>query len=534
MPFALPGGFSQTLSAVTSAWQMSFSSVHYLLFLPLAIGAYFLLPARGRRPWLLLASYYFYFFAAPRHLVVLLLGTLYTYLCGLALARAKGPGARRAGLFFSVAGLVLALAFFKYNGFFATFLSPLFARLGIGYSNAYFTTAAALGISFYTFTAIGYLADVATGSAKAEKNLLDFALFLGFFPSVTMGPISRANGLLSQLKDTQRRFDAHGAADALRRMALGFFKKLAVADTLAVITKAVYADLAGTHGLTLTVAAVLFALQLYFDFSGYSDIAIASAKLLGIQLPENFAGPYFATNFSGFWARWHISLSSWLQDYVFTPVVWSRFTEKLPLIGRFFQKPPVLSALAFTFLLSGVWHGDTLCFVVWGALQAAYRIGEELLHRHCGKPKKNPSLLRRIGKRAVVLVLWVESLVFFKVGLDGGRVAEAAGALVRQFQPAPLAQLGADITDAVAAGFMAKPFMVALFLLFALVCLCLAVWADWYQTVRLKGTQLATWLGGLSTAPRFLIYYGLALACFAAFIAQSGGFGGGNFIYGNI
>ncbi|NLW79409.1 MAG: MBOAT family protein [Ruminococcaceae bacterium] len=533
MLFAEAGGILSAFSAVTDAWRLSLSSVHFLLFLPLAVGVYFLFPARLRRPWLLIASYYFYFWAAPKYLPVLLLGTLFTYLCGRAIGGAKSMGARRGWVVFAVAGAVLGLAFFKYNGFFATFLSAPLHSIGIPYDSGFFTTAGALGISFYTFTAIGYLFDVYREDTPAEKNLLNYALFIGFFPSVTMGPISRAGGLLPQLKDDTRRFDAASAADGLRRMAIGYFKKLAVADTLAVFTGAIYGNLPEYQGLTLTLAAIAYALQLYFDFSGYSDIAIGTAQLLGIKLPENFANPYFATNFSLFWQRWHISLSSWLQDYIFTPLVWSRWTEKLPIIGKHVHKPPVLTALAATFLISGIWHGDTLCFLIWGALQAVYRIGEEVLHRTLGKPKKKLNPWLRAGKTVIVLALWVESLVFFKVGTDGGSVASAASALVRQFLPVSLAQVGQDITAAIANGFFNKPFMVALFLLFSLFALCLALWADWFQNYRLKGAQLSGWLQSLRTAPKFLLYFLIVLCCFVGFLAQSGGFEG-NFIYGNI
>lgn len=533
---------SAGLQTLTSAWFMSFSTVHYLLFLPLAVGAYFLLPARARRPWLLIASYYFYFFAAPRHLVVLLAGTLASWLLGLFIAGGKGAAARRARLGLALAAMLGLLCFFKYNAFFAPFLSPLFARLGVSYEQSYFTTAAALGISFYTFTAVGYLIDTARGDVPPEKNLLNYALFLGFFPSVTMGPISRAGSLLPQLKDDTRRFDADGAADALRGMAVGFFKKLAVADTLNVYTAAVFGNLAAHSGGSLTLAALCFALQLYFDFSGYSDIAVASARLLGIQLPENFQNPYFATNFSTFWSRWHMSLSGFLQDYVFTPIAWSRWTEKLPVLGKRVQKPPVLSAIAATFLISGLWHGDTLCFLVWGALQALFRIGEELCHRRLGKPKKKPSFRLRLGKTALVLALWVESLVFFKVGMAPvspgaaapGTVADALAALGRQFSLVSPARMWQDLYAAVYAGFFPQRLLALGFIAFTALCLAAALWADWFQCFRLKGAPLALAFKRLRPAPRRILYYAIVLCCFAAFIMQSGGFGGGSFLYGGF
>ncbi|MDL2252528.1 hypothetical protein LJC49_00440 [Ruminococcaceae bacterium OttesenSCG-928-I18] len=515
---------------------MSFQSVHFLLFLPLVAGAYFVLPAGFRRFWLLLASYYFYFFAAPKYLPVLLCGTVFSYIAAWRIDVASSRRGKRGWLAFGVAGLVLALSFFKYNGLYARLLVPLFAAMGMDYSGDYFVTAAALGISFYTFMALGYLIDLYRGDVPREKSLLGHALFLGFFPAITSGPISRAGDLMPQLRDTSRRFSAQGWADGLRLMAVGFFKKLAVADTLALFVNAVYRDLLSYSGLTLTLAAVGYALQLYFDFSGYTDIALGAAALFGIKLRQNFNTPYFATNFSGFWARWHITLSTWLQDYIFTPLVWSRWTEKIPFLGRKVTKPPVLSSLAVVFLVSGLWHGDTLCFLFWGALMALYRIGEELLHRWVGKPKKHPSALVRAGKTAVVFLLWVESLVFFRIGTPdvSGSVIDAFSAIGRQFRPWSLTQTGTDLFEAVAEGFYGKGFMVALFLVFSLFCLALALWADWMQCFRLGGKHPAEGLKLLHPAVRWAFYFVLVLCCFAGFIAGSGGFGGTNFLYGGF
>lgn len=536
---------SSSLSLIASlfnfnwgSWRMSFQSIHYLMFLPVVVGAYFVLPVRLRKGWLLLASYYFYFFAAPQYLVLLLAGTGFTYLVGLAIGSAKHQRGKNAWLAFGIVGSVLVLAFFKYSAVFSGFFSRLFAGAGVAYQTSWFTTAAALGISYYTFTAIGYLIEVAQNTAPPEKNFATYALFLGFFPSVSLGPINRANGLLPQLTQNDKKFKPQQAAGALRLLAIGFFKKLAVADTLRLFVDAVYANpesLAATKGLSLTLAALLFMLQLYFDFSGYTDIARGSAKLLGITLPQNFNNPLYATNFSGFWARWHISLSSWLQDYIFTPLVWSRWTEKLPVIGKKVKKPPVLSSIFIVFFLSGIWHGDTLCFAVWGILQAVFRIGEELVHRKLGKPKKNPPLHHRIGKNALVLVLWIESLVFFRVGMmKGGTVSAALAALGRQFTGISFAATINDGYRAIWNGFYNQRPLVLAFTAFALVCLAAALWADWAQCFKLKGKSLAAGLGGLRPLPRWCIYFFITLACFAAFIAQSGGFGGSSFLYGGF
>lgn len=541
MPFAFAGAAAARWQQLADSLQMSIQNAHFLVFLPVVVGAYFLLPVKLRKAWLLLASYYFYFFAAPQYLWVLLAGTAFSYGMGRVVAAATTRRGKNAALFVGVAGSVLALAFFKYNGFFARFLSPLYSALGISLTQitGYFTTVGALGISFYTFMAIGYLIDVHRGDVPAQKNLATYALFLGFFPAVSQGPISRAGVLMPQLENHARKFNTKTAADALRLMAVGFFKKLAVADTLALFTSAVYGNsqaLAGYTGLTLLLAAVCYALQLYFDFSGYSDIALGAAGLLGIQLPQNFNTPYFATNFSGFWARWHISLSTWLQDYIFTPLVWSRWTEKLPLLGKRVKGPPVLSSIIIVFMVSGIWHGNNLCFVVWGALQAAYRVGEEVLHRTLGKPKKRPPLASRIGKTAVVLVLWVESLVFFVVGAQtrGGGVGAALSAIFRQFRGWSIAQTGQDFYNAIWNGFYNQRVLVLAFIAFMVFCLALALWADWLQAFKLKGKSLVVGVQMLRAPLRWLVYFVVVACCFAAFIAQSGGYGGTNFLYGGF
>lgn len=542
MAFVSTLGLFSGVEAALETWIMSFQSVHYFLFLPLVVGAYFLVPAKLRTVWLLVASYYFYFFAAPRYLVILLCGTIFTYLFGLLIAAAASSKRKQVIATAGIIGLVAWLAFFKYNDFILPFLSSWLPAIGGAIPPNFFLVTEALGISFYTFTSIGYLIDLSRGDVPAEKNPLTFALFLSFFPSVLMGPISRASSLLPQLTDTSRKFNPQNAADGLRRMSIGYFKKLAVADTVAIFVNAVFgSSLASYNGFTLGMALLAYAFQLYFDFSGYSDIALGSAQLLGIKIPENFNTPYFSTNFSSFWSRWHISFSAWLQDYIFTPLVWSRWTERIPFIGKHVKKPPVLSSIAVVFLVSGLWHGNTFAFVVWGALQAVYRIGEELLHRFVGKPKKRPPLPSRIGKTLVVFILWVQSLLFFRIGnMNHTTITDAASAFMRQFSGYAtglsdnMATFQTTLTAAYASGIYNHAIIIKASLLFTAVCLLVAIWADWYQFAKCKGKPIATKLPSLPAPAKWLAYYFIVGACFAAFMLQSGGFAGTNFVYGGF
>lgn len=513
------------LETLLNSWKISFQSAHFFLFLPLVTAVYFLLPQKARRFWLLFTSYYFYFFSAPSYLPVLMGGTLYTYIIGLLLGRLQNKAAKNTTFWLGIIGLVGTLSLFKYSSFYGSVF-------GAGFPQDYFITAKAMGISFYTFTALGYLIDTWRGDCKPERNFLSFALFLGFFANITSGPITRAGDMLPQINNTAKRFSAQNTADALRLMLVGFFKKLAVADMLGVYVDTVYTPglLGEYRGFTLLLAAVLFMLQLYFDFSGYTDIALGAAQMVGITLPPNFKNPYFATNFSGFWQRWHISLSNWLQDYIFTPLVWSRWTEKLPLIGKKITKPPVLTSLAIVFLLSGIWHGDTASYAVWGALMAAYRIGEELLHRHLGKPQKKPPLQLRVAKNAAVLALWCFSLVFFRVGMMGsdGHVGDAFAAIAHAVQGFSLTGTWQVLYNAFANAFFNKPFIVYGIMGFTAACTAFAVWADWAQCFKLKGKSLVTGMQQLHKPLRWVLYYAMLLCCFAAFIAQSGE----SFLYG--
>lgn len=516
---------SSQLSAATASMKMSFQSVHFLLFMPVVAVLFFYVPSKLKKPFLLLASYYFFLFAAPDYLPVLLMGTLFSYIAARLIGSRKTQQGKKAMLALGIGGMLAALSFFKFSAVFMPFLSPIMENSFIKWPENYFSAAKAMGLSYYTFTAIGYMIDVYRGKVQADKSLLTHALFLGFFPSISLGPISRAGDLIPQLNDVNRRFNRRDAAEGLRMMAVGYFKKLAVADTIAVFVNHVYgSSLANYSGFTLIAANIGFMLQLYFDFSGYSDMAIGCAKILGIKLPTNFNTPYFSTNISEFWSRWHMSLSSWLKDYLYIPLGGSRKGELRTYINLF-----------IVFLLSGIWHGDTFNFVVWGALQAVFRICERLLHQFYRKPKANPGFAVIVGKRFVVLLLWTQSLIFFRVGLMRGMgVSDAVSAFMRQFNGFSLSNLWNTIFDSVYYGVYTLPIMVYAFILFTAFCLAAALAGDWVQYRKLEGRPLSTGFAMLKPAPRLLLYFMITLCCFAAFLLQNGGFGGANFIYGGF
>ena len=400
---------------------MSFQSFSYFAFLPLAAFLYLkLAPRRWQNAVLLGASILFYWWNRPTGdafggfwplvpMALLLICCLFLWQLGLALEKAEGR--RRFHLVtFGVVLLLAVLAVFKY---FNLVLPLLPIAPGVLHLLPF-----PLGISFYTFAAISYLVDVSRGDMPAEKSFINLAAFLFFFGTITAGPICRARQVLPQLAQ-EHRFDEHRTVRALRLFVLGLFKKVAVADVLMVYVSQVYGDIAGHGGPALLLATVFYTLYLYFDFAGYSQMARASALLLGLEIPENFKTPFFATNFSGFWSRWHISLSSFLQDYLFTPLVWFD-ASRLPLIGRKVERFSPVFCVFCVFFISGFWHGSTLPFVVWGLLQGLYRAGEEIAHQKLGKPKKKAPARVLWAKRAGVFTLWSFGMIFFAMGSNVG------------------------------------------------------------------------------------------------------------------
>lgn len=325
---------------------MSLQSFGFFGFLLVVAAVYLHLPQRWQSAFLLAASWVFYALAMPSMLPVTIAIAVFTYLCGCGMTAREGAR-KTAFLRIGVAGLLAILAFFKYNGAFAS-------------DGGWQAVAMPLGISFYSFAAISYLIDAARGDCEVEKNFIDCALFLNFFATVTQGPICRAGALLPQFKE-EHRFDAARTVRALRLMALGLFKLVAVSDVLGLLVDEVFPNYRSYGGPMLVLAAVFYTFQLYFNFSGYSEVARAVGLLLGLELPENFKTPFFATNFSGFWSRWHISFSSWLQDYLFMPLAWADVSG---LTGGKISRLPAEFCVFTVFFISGFWHGNAaLCGV---------------------------------------------------------------------------------------------------------------------------------------------------------------------------
>ncbi|MDO4565770.1 MAG: MBOAT family O-acyltransferase [Oscillospiraceae bacterium] len=343
---------------------MLFNSYSYLIFLPAAAFVYFALPARAKRLWLLLASLFFYACWRAEYLILILLAVTTSYLSSLAMAAAENRGLdaeslkkrKRACLVFSLVLNLSILFFFKYFNFTAEALAALLRR-----EATLLEVALPVGISFYTFQALGYTIDVYRGDIAAERDFIKYAAFICFFPQLVAGPIERAKNLLPQF-DKPKPFDSDRMRDGLVLIGWGFFQKLVIADRLAIFVDGAFEAAESASGGALALAALFFAIQIYCDFASYSTIARGSALIMGFDLMRNFAAPYLSLSLAEFWQRWHISLSSWFRDYVYIPLGGSRRGLMRSCLN-----------VLIIFFLSGLWHGANYTFIVWGLLHGAGR-----------------------------------------------------------------------------------------------------------------------------------------------------------------
>lgn len=380
---------------------MSFNSFVFLLFLVVVLLLYYLLPGRARNPLLLAASYVFYAYYSVPLLLYLLLCTLAAY--GIARRMETVPGAAQRKKWL-IAGLVLnlgVLGVYKYSNFLLRLLLSIF---GIAYSDSVpqLSLVVPLGISFITFSSISYLVDVYRGKYPAEKRLLRFALYLGFFPKLVQGPIAKADDVLPQFDAVaeKRAADWDKLREGFLMVLWGLFMKMVIADRLAVAVNSIYAMPQEYSGAGLVFATCLFALQIYFDFAGYSCTAIGAAKMFGIELKANFRQPYLSHSVSEFWRRWHISLNQWLTDYLYIPLGGSRCSS-LRAAGN----------TLITFGLSGLWHGANWGYVIWGLLNGLYVVIEKQLRRLLPKrhlqEEGEPTALQKLGRAGSTVLTFI-------------------------------------------------------------------------------------------------------------------------------
>ncbi|MEM9173605.1 MAG: MBOAT family protein [Myxococcota bacterium] len=335
---------------------MIFNSLDYLIFFTLVASVHFLLPTGGRWPLLLVASYGFYMAWNPAYLFLILCSTAVDFLLGQRMAEVDEPVRRRLLLFGSLAANFGLLFTFKYWNFAQANLDRLLTTLGTHSPIPPIDVLLPVGISFYTFQTLSYTIDIYRGVLRPEPHLGRFALYVAFFPQLVAGPIERARNLLPQLRE-EASFDWERIESGVQLMLWGLFKKVVIADRVAIYVDAVYGNVGQHNPGSYLLATYLFAVQIYCDFSGYSDIAIGSAKVLGYDLMKNFERPYFSKSMTEFWRRWHISLSTWLRDYLY-----------ITLGGNRYGLSKTYRNLLITMVLGGLWHGASWNFVIWGAL----------------------------------------------------------------------------------------------------------------------------------------------------------------------
>ncbi len=394
---------------------MSFNSFQFLVFFPIVVILYYAIPKKIRPIWLVIASYYFYMSWNAKYAVLILTSTIITYLSGILLGKAEKVSSRKwivAGSFITNLGI---LVMFKYFAFFLSNLNKVLGILHVSAIDNPFSFVLPVGISFYTFQALSYTVDVYRHEIEPEKNFINYALFVSFFPQLVAGPIERSGNLLTQIQSVSKKklFDYDKFVKGFSLMCWGMFVKMVIADRVAIFVDTVFNSIYNIGSVEALFGALGFTLQIYCDFSGYSLIAIGAANVMGFDLMENFNTPYFAESIQDFWRRWHISLSTWFRDYLYIPLGGSRCSK----LRKYFN-------IMVTFLVSGLWHGAAWTFVIWGGLHGIYQIVGDLLRP---VKKKVNELLKvnteafsfKFGRIITTFFLTVVAWIFFKAGSIG-------------------------------------------------------------------------------------------------------------------
>lgn len=386
---------------------MLFNSIDFLVFFPLVTLIFFIIPKKVRYIWLLAASYYFYMCWNAKYALLLLASTVVTWLCGWMVHAAKKQLLRQLALAVCVCANLGILFFFKYSDFLITSFNRILRVLHIQNLEKGFDVLLPVGISFYTFQALGYTIDVYRRKVEPERNILRYALFVSFFPQLVAGPIERSGSLLKQMRDLEKKklWNYGNVASGLTLMAWGMFVKMVIADRVAILVDTVFGAYYLYGTTALVTAAVGFAIQIYCDFLGYSTIAVGAARVMGFHLMENFETPYFARSVSEFWKRWHISLSTWFRDYLYIPLGGNRCSRFRKYVN-----------LCITMAVSGLWHGANWNYVLWGLLHGLYQTVGDMTVRwrvklydalHTKKESFSFQLAQTVSTFVLVDIAWI-------------------------------------------------------------------------------------------------------------------------------
>lgn len=380
---------------------MLFNSLEFLIFFPIVIALYFAISPKYRWILLLVASYYFYMCWNYKYIILIAFSTLVDYFAAIYMSRAGTKNRKKFFLYLSLVSNLGLLFFFKYFNFFGENINELFEQLNIFSTVPTFDLLLPVGISFYTFQTLSYTIDVYTGRKSPELHLGKFALYVSFFPQLVAGPIERSTRLLPQMHQTYA-FDYERVKNGILLMLWGFFKKVVIADRLSEYVNLVYNHPGDYGGFQNLIATFFFGTQIYCDFSGYSDIAIGAALIMGFSLMENFKRPYLSMDIREFWQRWHISLSTWFRDYLYIPLGGNRVIK-----WRWYYN------LFITFVISGLWHGANWTFLIWGALHGIYLIAGILFINWRNKIAAVVGLTKMVSVNKFLNLSWTFILVYF-------------------------------------------------------------------------------------------------------------------------
>lgn len=483
---------------------MLFNSFTFLIFFPVVVTIYFVIPHRFRWAWLLAASCYFYMAFIPVYILILFFTIAIDYVAGMLIENAEGRR-RKLWLVASIVGNVGVLAVFKYFNFLGANANAIADVFSLPYDFPLLSIILPIGLSFHTFQAMSYTIEVYRRRQPAERHLGIYALYVMFFPQLVAGPIERPQNLLHQFHE-KHAFEYERVTDGLRQMAWGLFMKVVIADRLAGYVNHVYGNPLNFAGLSLVVATLFFAFQIYCDFAGYSHMAIGSARVMGFRLMRNFDRPYLSLSIAEFWSRWHISLSTWFRDYVY-----------IPLGGNRAAKPRWYFNLFVTFLLSGLWHGANWTFVIWGGLNGFYLIfslvtrgARERIARGVGLASR--PALHAVLSAGITFALTCIAWVFFRAMNVTDALHVLRGALtapaLHQIVPEVLRAEGMTKFE-VGYGFVLIALLVVVELISRRVDLVKQfrmqpVWVRWPAYYALC---MAVWLLGISTEARAFIYF---------------------------
>jgi D-alanyl-lipoteichoic acid acyltransferase DltB (MBOAT superfamily) len=483
---------------------MLFNSFTFLIFFPVVVTIYFVMPHRWRWAWLLAASCYFYMAFIPVYILILFFTIAIDYAAGILIEAAEGRR-RKLYLAASIVANVGVLAVFKYFNFLNANARAIAEVFHWPYDFPPLALILPIGLSFHTFQAMSYTIEVYRGRQAAERHLGIYALYVMFFPQLVAGPIERPQNLLHQFYE-EHHVEYERITSGLRMMAAGLFMKMVIADRLARYVNVVYNDTPAFHGLSLVLATFFFAFQIYCDFAGYSLVAIGTARVMGFRLMNNFDRPYLSRSIREFWSRWHISLSTWFREYLY-----------IPLGGNRVSKPRWYYNLILTFLLSGLWHGANWTFVIWGALNGFYLIFSLVTKRARESFGKSIGLLSRPRLHATIstvitFALTCAAWVFFRANSvrDAMHVFRASIAMPTMHQLVP--------DEIRAAGISKFEVLYALLLIAGLMYVeRLSTKTDLVRKFRMQpvwvrwpvyyATCMAIWMLGISGEAKAFIYF---------------------------